>query len=129
MTTGLFRRAETFSASALRWTASARCARLPRHERRPSEDERAEEDLAQVGVGLNQGAQALVRQLENARPSPGPAPHHDRAVGEEVDITGELPRKPEGHTQAQISSKTSISRSRSLARRWEQDPRHTTQSE
>ena len=55
-------------------------------ERDAAKDEGAKEDLAQLRIGLDEAAQVLVAQLQDARDARGPGPHDGRAPGEQVDV-------------------------------------------
>ena len=68
-----------------------------RDERGAPQHERPQEDLAQLGVGLDERAQAGRGKLENARRSPGAPARHHRPAREEIDVAGEGALLAHGH--------------------------------
>ena len=56
----------------------------------PAQDERAHQELAQLGVGLEERSQARVLDAEDAQPPLRAAAHERAAVGEHGHLAGEL---------------------------------------
>src|SRR5207244_1431448 len=58
-------------------------------QRGPAQDERTQEDLAQLGVGLYESADTLRGELEDSRGPPGAGAHHDRTSGKKIHVSRE----------------------------------------
>ena len=66
------------------------------HQGRSSQNERAQEDLAQLDVRLDQRADLLRGQLEHARRAARPCAHDDRASRQQIDVPREAARIVDG---------------------------------
>jgi hypothetical protein len=64
-------------------------------ELHPAQDERPQDDLAELAVGLHERQQALAIQLDDLARFRGPHPHERAAAGEHGDLAAELTR-PDG---------------------------------
>ena len=67
-----------------------------RHQLNPAEDERAQQDLAELGIGLQQRQHLLPIELDHLARLGDAQPQDDGATRERVDLARELPRAENG---------------------------------